>query len=38
VMTKEIVAGPDEDVDTAIQKMHSTGSRHLPVATRKADR
>ena len=32
VMTKEIVvAGPEENVDSAIQKMHSIGSRHLPV-------
>lgn len=32
VMTKEIVAvDPDEKVDTALQKMHSIGSRHLPV-------
>jgi CBS domain-containing protein len=32
VMTKEIlVAGPEENVDAAIQKMHSIGSRHLPV-------
>jgi CBS domain-containing protein len=32
VMTKEIlVAGPEENVDVAIQKMHSIGSRHLPV-------
>lgn len=32
VMTKEIlVAAPEENVDAAIQKMHSIGSRHLPV-------
>lgn len=32
VMTKDIVvAGPEENVDSAIQKMHSIGSRHLPV-------
>jgi len=32
VMTKElVVAGPEENVDSAIQKMHSIGSRHLPV-------
>lgn len=32
VMTKEIVvAEPHENVDDAIQKMHSIGSRHLPV-------
>ena len=32
VMTKEIVvAEPNENVDTALQKMHSIGSRHLPV-------
>jgi CBS domain-containing protein len=32
VMSRElIVAAPSEDVDAAIQKMHSIGSRHLPV-------
>ena len=32
VMTKEIVvADPKENVDAALQKMHSIGSRHLPV-------
>lgn len=32
VMSKElVVAGPAERVDAAIQKMHSIGSRHLPV-------
>lgn len=32
VMTKEIVvADPGEKVDAALQKMHSIGSRHLPV-------
>jgi CBS domain-containing protein len=32
VMTKEIVvAEPNENVDAALQKMHSIGSRHLPV-------
>ena len=32
VMTKQVVvASPDENVDDAIQKMHSIGSRHLPV-------
>lgn len=32
VMTKDIVvADPDEHVDDAIRKMHSIGSRHLPV-------
>jgi CBS domain-containing protein len=32
VMTREIVvAEPHENVDDAIQKMHSIGSRHLPV-------
>jgi len=34
VMTKEVVvAGPEENVDSAIQKMHSIGSRHLPVVS-----
>ncbi|HEX6098035.1 MAG TPA: CBS domain-containing protein [Thermoanaerobaculia bacterium] len=32
VMTREIViAEPNENVDAALQKMHSIGSRHLPV-------
>jgi CBS domain-containing protein len=32
VMSRElVVAGPNEDVLTAIQKMHSINSRHLPV-------
>jgi CBS domain-containing protein len=32
VMTKEIVvADPGENVDSALAKMHSIGSRHLPV-------
>lgn len=32
VMTRElVVADPRENVDAAIQKMHSIGSRHLPV-------
>lgn len=32
VMSKElVVAGPDEDVDSALQKMHSIRARHLPV-------
>jgi CBS domain-containing protein len=32
VMTRDIVvAQPDEDVDAALQKMHSVGCRHLPV-------
>ena len=32
VMTREIVvAEPAENVDSALQKMHSIGSRHLPV-------
>lgn len=32
VMTRDIVvAGPEEHVDAALQKMHSIGSRHLPV-------
>ena len=32
VMSREVVvAAPTEDVLTAIQKMHSIGSRHLPV-------
>ena len=32
VMTRDIVvAEPSENVDSALQKMHSIGSRHLPV-------
>jgi len=32
VMSRElVVAAPSEHVDTAIQKMHAIGSRHLPV-------
>ena len=32
VMTRNIVVGdPAEDVDDALQKMHSLGCRHLPV-------
>ncbi len=32
VMTKDIVVGkPDEDINSALQKMHSLGCRHLPV-------
>lgn len=32
VMSKElVVAAPSEDVDTALQKMHSIRARHLPV-------
>lgn len=32
VMTREIVvADPAENVDSALQKMHAIGSRHLPV-------
>lgn len=32
VMSKElVVAAPQEDVDSALQKMHSIGARHLPV-------
>lgn len=32
VMTRElVVADPGEKVDAALQKMHSIGSRHLPV-------
>src|SRR6185436_667780 len=34
VMTRDIVvAGPEENVDSALQKMHSIGSRHLPVVS-----
>ncbi|HEX7708868.1 MAG TPA: CBS domain-containing protein [Thermoanaerobaculia bacterium] len=32
VMSRDVVgAGPRENVDSALQKMHSIGSRHLPV-------
>ena len=32
VMTKEIVVGKlDDDINSALQKMHSLGCRHLPV-------
>lgn len=32
VMTRNlVVASPDDDYEDAIQKMHSIGSRHLPV-------
>lgn len=32
VMSKElVVAGPEEDVDSALKKMHSIRARHLPV-------
>lgn len=32
VMTKElIVAGPDDDINDALQKMHECNCRHLPV-------
>jgi CBS domain-containing protein len=32
VMSKElVVAGPQDDVDDALQKMHSIRARHLPV-------
>jgi CBS domain-containing protein len=32
VMTRDLlVANPAEDFDSALQKMHSIGSRHLPV-------
>lgn len=32
VMTRDlVVAGPAERVDSALQKMHAIGSRHLPV-------
>lgn len=32
VMTKELVVGrPDDDINDALQKMHSIGCRHLPV-------
>lgn len=32
VMSREIVvASPSEDINSAIQKMHAIGSRHLPV-------
>jgi CBS domain-containing protein len=32
VMTKDLVVGsPQEDINAALQKMHSLGCRHLPV-------
>jgi CBS domain-containing protein len=32
VMTKDIVVGkPEEDINAALQKMHSVGCRHLPI-------
>jgi len=32
VMTKDIVvAEPDDNLDSALQKMHAIGSRHLPI-------
>ncbi|HEY8131736.1 MAG TPA: CBS domain-containing protein [Thermoanaerobaculia bacterium] len=32
VMTKDLVVGrPDDDINAALQKMHSLGCRHLPV-------
>jgi CBS domain-containing protein len=32
VMTKELVVGrPEDDINAALQKMHSLGCRHLPV-------
>ena len=32
VMTKDIVAGkPEDDINQALQKMHSVGCRHLPI-------
>ena len=32
VMTKDLVVGrPDDDINDALQKMHSIGCRHLPV-------
>lgn len=32
VMTKELVVGrPEDDINDALQKMHSIGCRHLPV-------
>lgn len=35
VMTKElIVAGPDDDINDALQKMHACNCRHLPVVHR----
>ena len=34
VMTREIVVGePSEDLDQALQEMHSIGSRHLPIVS-----
>ena len=32
VMTKELVVGrPEDDINDALQKMHSVGCRHLPI-------
>jgi CBS domain-containing protein len=32
VMTKDIVVGkPEDDINAALQKMHSVGCRHLPI-------
>jgi CBS domain-containing protein len=32
VMTKDLVVGkPEDDINAALQKMHSVGCRHLPV-------
>jgi len=32
VMTKELVVGrPEDDINAALQKMHSLGCRHLPI-------
>ncbi len=32
VMTKDLVVGrPDDDINAALQKMHSLGCRHLPI-------
>jgi CBS domain-containing protein len=32
VMTKELVVGrPEDDINDALQKMHSIGCRHLPI-------
>lgn len=35
VMTKDIVVGrPDDSIDTALEKMHAIGCRHLPIVDR----
>lgn len=35
VMTRDLVVGkPDDDLDSALQKMHAVGCRHLPVVER----